>query len=301
MNRSDAVAQLRASPAAPASLGAVAADWLQAAIPPAADVSLDRDAAVHDSRTATKRARALLRLFSQSLGRSTVRRSNRALRDAARALGHARDAAVVRALLLKLQRKHRGRTAAALASALRGLAAHPPAALTAAQTRVAIAHAHQILNSTVRRIRRLRLSSAAAAALIAAGLRASYRRCRHQMQRAGAAGDAAEFHEWRKLTKRLHQQLQFTSLAQPAGGQKRVRQLDKLQDRLGAEHDTWLAEELIRAEPAWFGGTKAASRIIAALVQRRTKLRTNCLRLGRKAFADKPAIFLKTVQRQLRR
>lgn len=301
MSRADPSAHPRARDAAQASLSAVAADWLQAAIPSLANVPLDRDATVHDSRTATKRARALLRLFSQALGRSTVRRSNRALRDAARALGHARDAAVVRTVLLKLQRKHRGRKAAAIASALQGLADQPPVVFTAAQTRVAIAHAHRTLRSTVRRLRRLRLTLKEAAAEIATGLRTSYRRCRHQMQRAQAAGDAAEFHEWRKLTKRLYYQLQFPGLTQSNGGRNLIRQLDHLQERLGGEHDTWLAEALIRSEPAWFGGTKATSRVLAALVQRRKKLRKRCLRLGRRAFADKPEAFAATIRRQLRR
>jgi len=54
----------------------------------------DADVAVHEARKATKKARATLRLGRQVLPRKQRRALDRGLRDAARGLAPARDAAV---------------------------------------------------------------------------------------------------------------------------------------------------------------------------------------------------------------
>lgn len=276
-----------------------AADWLQAVTPSLNGASRKGDDVVHDFRRAAKRARALVRLFGKALGQRTRRQENFRLRDAARALAGARDATVARALFHKLLRKHRGATANAITSALRGLASRPIAALTAAETHAAIARAHATLHATAGRFRRLHLTPADACRVIEAGLRASYRRSRRQMKRARTTDDAAEYHEWRKLAKHLYYQLQFPGLAESKSERRLVRPLDELQERLGAEHDTQLVMGLLRSEPARFGGTEKTARLIAVLEKRGEKLRARCLRLGAKVFSDKPEAFAKSIRRRL--
>lgn len=285
--------------AARASLTGVAADWLQAAVPPAADEASEHDAVVHGLRTALKRARALVRLFGDALGKRTRRQENLRLRDAARALAGARDAAVARALLHKLRRQHRGKTGAAITRVLHGLTDRPHATPTKIKTRATVAHAHAMLHGTVRRLRRLRLAPGEAGEVIEAGLRTSHRLSRHGMKRARAADAAAEFHDWRKQTKHLFYQLQFPGLTGSANARWLVRQLDKLQERLGTEHDTQLVMALLRSEPVRFGGTRSVARVIAVLEQRAKKLRMRCLRLGERVFSDKSAAFAKRFGRRL--
>lgn len=298
--RDETTVRNRRRRAVPPDLNVVAADWLTAAIPSPGRLAGGADAIVHDFRTAAKRARALVRLFADALGRSMVRSEDRRLRDAARALAPARDAAVARALLHKLRRKHRGRTAAAFAAAQRGIANPPSAVLTPGKMRAGIARAHATLLATAERLRWLRLTPSDAGEAIEAGLRASYRRSRHQMRRAGTTGTAAEFHAWRKLAKRLLHQLQVPGLAKSKTGQRLVRRLDELQERLGAEHDTQLVMGLLRTAPARFGGMKNTARVIAVLEDRGRSLRSRCLRLGAKVLPAKPAAFAKAIRRQLR-
>lgn len=279
----------------------LAADWLQATIPRAADTSWKSDEVVHDLRTAAKRARALIRLFRDAQGRLARRRDNVRLRDAARALAGARDVAVARALLQKLQRKHHGRTMVAIASALRGLGRQPPAACADGETRAAIVHARATLHATARKLRELRCSAADARGGIEAGLRASYRRSRNQMQHVRRGSDAAAWHEWRKLTKRLYYQLQFPGLTESQRGRRLVRRLDELQEQLGVEHDTQLVMTLLRASPARFGTPEQTGRILAVLEQRAARVRARCLRLGTSVLAGKPAEFARCVRRWLHR
>lgn len=301
MSRAKSTRRHRLGRAGTAAFSTVAADWLQAAIPSAADTARKSDEVVHDLRTAAKRARALVRLFGDALGERVRRQENLRLRDAAHALAGARDAAVARALLHKLRRKHRGRTAAAIAAALRGLGRHPSAALSVEETHAAIAHARATLRATARKLRQLRRSPADARGGIEAALRASYCRSRHQMRQARHSADATAWHEWRKLTKRLCYQLQFPGLTQSRRGRRRVRRLDELQERLGVEHDTQLVMALLRATPARFGTAGQTARINVLLEQRAAKLRARCLRLGALVFADQPAAFARRVRRWLRR
>jgi len=300
MSRAESTLRHRPGRAVAAAFSPVAADWLQAAIPSAAGTSR-KPAVVHDLRTASKRARALVRLFGAALGQRARRQENLRLRDAARALAGARDAAVARTLLHKVRRKHRGRTAAAIAAALRGLGKHPSAALTAEETNAAIARARATLHATAGKLRQLQLPAADARGGIEAGLRASYRRSRHQMNQARRGGDATEYHEWRKLTKRLCYQLQFPGLTKSKRGRRLDRRLDELQERLGAEHDTQLVMALLRATPTRFGTAEQTTRTVAVLEQRAAKQRARCLRLGASVFAGKPADFARCVRRWLRR
>jgi CHAD domain-containing protein len=258
------------------------------------------DRVVHELRTATKRARALVRLFGALLGSTVARAENARLRDAAQALAGTREIAVARALLHKLRRKHDGRDRAAIEATLRGLGKLAATAPAASEKDAAMQRAHDTLHGTVRRLRRLRVSKDEAFATIALGLRACHRRCRRQMQRARATSEAAEFHEWRKLVKRLFYQLQLPGLAESKPARRLVRKLDALQERLGDAHDVHALAALLRAKPAGLGGAASAARLLRLLAKRERKLHARCLRLGTKLFAAKTTEFADAVRRKRR-
>lgn len=279
---------------------AAAADWLEAAVPALTDAPASQDRVVHDLRTATKRARALVRLFGPLLGHAVGRAENARLRDAAQALAGTREIAVARALLRKLRRKHGGRDGAAIAAGLHRLgrlAANPPAAF---EKHAAMQRARDVLHKTVRRLRRISASEADFCATIEAGLLATHRRCRKQMERARATGDAAEFHEWRKLVKRLFYQLQLPALEKFKPARRLVRKLDALQERLGDAHDVHALTVLLRTNPAGLGGAASTARLRRLLAKRERKLHARCLRLGAKLFAAKAMDFADAIRRGLR-
>lgn len=276
---------------------AAAADWLAAAVPALTGAPASQDRVVHDLRTATKRARALVRLFGVLLGRTVGRAENARLRDAARALAGTREISVARALLRRLRRKHGGRNRAAIEAALLGLgrlAATTPAAF---EKHTAMQRARDTLHRTVRRLRGISASEANSGAAIEAGLLATHRRCRKQMNRARATGDAAEFHEWRKLVKRLFYQLQLPGLAESKPARRLVRKLDALQERLGDAHDVHALAALLGTQPAGLGGAASAARLLRLLAKRERRLHARCLRLGAKLFAGRTAGFRETVRR----
>lgn len=265
-------------PACAAGMCAAAADWLEASIPAPAGAPDEQDRVVHELRTATKRARALVRLFGALLGGTVRRAENERLRDAARALAGTREIAVARALLRKLRRKHDGRDGTAIETALRGLeklAASAPAA----EKHAAMQHARDTLRATVRRLRRISASDAKVCATLEAGLRACHRRCLKRAERARSTGGADEFHEWRKMVKRLFYQLQLPGLAESKTARRLVRKLDALQGRLGKAHDAHSVAALLRAKSADLGGAESTARLLRLLARRERKLHARCLRL----------------------
>jgi len=279
---------------------AAAGDWLVAAVPELTVPPAAQDRVVHDLRTATKRARALVRLFVPLLGSPVARAENARLRDAAQALAGTREIAVARALLRKLRRKHGGRDGAAIEAALHGLGRLAATAPAAAEKHAAMQRARDVLHATVRPLRQISASEANIAATVETGLLATHRRCRKQMQRARATSEAAEFHEWRKLVKRLFYQLQLPGLAASKPARRLVRKLDALQERLGDAHDVHALTTLLRTNTAGLGGAASVARLLRLLAERERKLHARCLRLGAKLFAAKPAEFAETIRRGLR-
>lgn len=279
---------------------ATAADWLAAAVPALTDAPPALDRVVHELRTATKRARALVRLFGALLGGKVGRTENARLRDAAQALAGTREIAVARALLRKLRRKHGGRDGAAIDAALVGLGKLAATAPAAFEKHAAMQRARDTLHGTVRRLRRISASENNIFMTIEVGLRACHRRCRKQIERARTTHEPAEFHEWRKLVKRLFYQLQLPSLAESKSARRLVRKLDALQERLGDAHDVHVLATLLRTKPAALGGAASATRLLRLLTKREHKLHARCLRLGARLFAAKSADFAYAIRRGLR-
>lgn len=268
-----------------------AADWLAAAVPLLTGSPAAQDRLVHELRTATKRARALVRLFGALLGGPDGRAAAARLHAAARALSGAREIAVARGLLRKLRRKHGGRDGAAIDVALRRLSPLSAPASGALAKRVTLRLATDALRGTVRRLRRVSVSEADACTIIEAGLRATHRRCRKQLRRVRATGNAAEFHTLRKLVKRLFYQLQSPALAASQPLRRLLCKLDELQEQLGDAHDAHVLATLLRTKLAGSAGEASTARLLRLLARRERKLHVRSLRLGKKLLAEKDAAF----------
>lgn len=239
---------------------------------------------VHAARKAIKRTRALLRLIRAGLG-SRFGRENRRLRDAARRLSGARDAAVAAAVFEKLVDEPspgllavRDALIAARDAASADAAGEDPLAAAAAELEVAaqqrsawpvLSHGWTVLES---------------------GLRDSYAGGRAAMREAFADPSAHAFHEWRKRVKDLW----YHSLLLQ-GVWKTVmaawsEALEDLSDVLGEDHDL---EVLRLAVDQLEGVDPAARRELHALADdRSSELRTAAWTLGQRLYAERPRRFL---------
>lgn len=248
------------------------------------------DRAVHEARKHAKKLRALLRLIRGALPKAVRRSENTAIRDAARRLAGAREAAV------------RLATYDDLVSGGRGLAAKEGVADTRVQLLAAHASAagsrlaevapevRCVFEAVMLEVESWDLSQRGFA-VVAAGLEWVYRRGRERFEECALQADAVNMHEWRKRVKDLwyHHRL-FVELWPPVM-EARCAELKRLSDLLGDAHDLDDLHHRLHLErrgPLDTGQVSFRRRLLRV----RRKLRRQALELGRTVYAERPAHFV---------
>jgi CHAD domain len=250
---------------------------------------------VHEARKALKRARALVRLQREALGRKRFRRTNAALRDAAHGLAGARDAEVVVDALDLLLERHPGSLAgspaiAALRSAL--VAERERARTDTRQGAPARAAIVADLRKTRRALERWEPNSRKDAqrerTLARGGLERIYREGRVRGERARRANTSEALHQWRKRVKDLRYAAEALKLRAVA------RQADRLGETIGEEHDLALLRAHLRRKRRCFKGERATRKALQKLIRRRRRrLRRRAWRLGEELYRRKPRRFVR--------
>ncbi len=268
---------------------AAAADTARDAV---AAVDRDPAGAVHTYRKALRRARAVLALVADALPRSERRAIVRALREARRALGAARDQTVVPDALAAVELDESDRdTARAILSATEQ--AVPPVAelsqLLAEGAARAAAQVEALEASLPRMI---------AWSIVARGLRRTYAAARHA--RKDAKRSTRSFHRWRRRTKELMYQLEL--LAGYAGSRTADlhRELEEVADTQGAAVDLLMLRDLVRAHATGIS-PDAIARLAATLEAQLEDLVPRSRRAARELFRAKPRKFARRVTRRVRR
>jgi CHAD domain-containing protein len=282
--------------------------------------------AVHETRKALKRLRALVRMLREELGEENFARENAALRDAGRQLAGARDAEVMvmtlDGLLARDRRVGRRRGVARLRRALL-------AEREAAETRVlgdAATRASVLdqLRAIRRRVAVWPLHDSAGFEVLEPSLKRLYRQGRRRCRTAarGKGDRARAMHEWRKRVKDLRYAAEMLERRDPAGtrgrgGRRRrkakrgqatairtfARRADRLGEALGEEHDLAVLAERISAKAARGASTgprlgrRNCKTLLKLIARRRRKLRAKTLREGARLFRPRPERFVRRVRR----
>ena len=263
----------------------------------------DLDAAVHESRKRLKEVRSLLRLCRTTLvdpdGRRVRGRENDALRDAARGLSGARDAAVAVKTLETLRAQYADQLAADAFTDVLGRLRDRHARIAAETTGETVRASRDAIAAVRDRVNDWRLDADGWDA-VADGLKRVYRRGRDDFHDRRAAQDVRDddpeaWHDWRKRAKDLRYAFEYLSEPAPLVVGKGMRKAAKdLTDHLGDDHDL---QELVRLlgdgedvgeiDPATLDlvGTLAAAR--------RRALQSAALDVGARLYEEKPGAFVK--------
>jgi hypothetical protein len=283
--------------------------------------------AVHETRKALKRLRALVRLLRYELGTASFARENTALRELGRRLAGARDAEVMVASLDAIRRRHPRELGGEGMARLRdGLVAERNAA--AARTLGDVALRAQVLaelHAVRTRVAAWQLPDAPALELVELGLERLYRQGRARRRRAarGSGDRGRALHEWRKRVKDLRHAAEMLDRSDPAGARGRVALLsrgtrggrradelrkvaeraDQLAEMLGEEHDLAVLAARIREQrterPRLRRRTR--KRALKLIARRRRKLRARSLRAGATLYGRRPKRFVEEARRDYRR
>ncbi len=260
--------------------------------------------AIHETRKALKRLRALLRLLRHELGERRFEHEYGILSDAARRLAGARDAQVMLetfdALLASSPRKL-GRRRVLIEQRKRLAAASRLATRRTLGDEATRAEVLDELRGLRARAQRWSLAERGGIAIVEHDLRLLYRQGRRRFRRLprgkrrGSRSDTRALHEWRKAGKDLRyaaEILDLRSLAQRA---------ETLEELLGEEHDlALLAQRLPAAGRAPFKGRRgkqARKALLEQIGRRRRRLRKRALRQGERLYRRKPKKFVRRVRR----
>jgi CHAD domain-containing protein len=259
--------------------------------------ALDREA-IHETRKALKRLRALVRLLRMELGERRYQREYAILRDAARRLAGARDAEVMvdtlDALLQRYPRKL-GRRRPLIALRERLAAERAMAARRTLEDHALRAQVLRDLCGLRERAQRWDLPERPGLTIVESDLRRIYRQGRQRMHLLERGkGDAHAMHEWRKRVKDLRYAAEILSLRSIA------RPADRLGEVLGEEHDLVVLAGLLsppgRAPFKGKRGKRARKALLKRIARRRRRLRRRALREGERLYRRRPKKFLRRVR-----
>ena len=244
---------------------------------------------IHEARSCCKKVRAIFKL-ARSSDPHWYRRENRRLGHAARLLSAIRDNQVILSTLGTLRRASKGTLSDSqyrrLSEALR--AEREIKIVPAALTRTINTFTRQ-LSVTAGNLDRWQTSDAVDQ--LWTDFRHCYARCRRALRAVKHEHHAAAFHAWRKSAKTHYYQCRATREAWSPGTRPIIKELERLGEDLGHEHDLSVLrrrlQKLFQDKPGAQDRASLSSGL-RALAVRRKRLRAKILARGKRVFAEKP-------------
>jgi len=248
--------------------------------------------AVHETRLALKRARAVVRLLRPTLGSPVTLRLNRNLRTASQRLAEARDAEAGLQVLDQLSRKRSTADATTLQTTRSKFAKSiEDKELSVSQLTQGITRARTTLRSTAKTLKKASWKKRGWAVL-SAGIKASHQRTRRRFKSARKSTDPAVLHAWRTASKSLLYQLAILRPISKQRLEQWMKHLDDLQKSLGVINDIATLNLHLGKHPDQFGGQAAIQPTLDILRREQDRRRKDVLKQGRRLLAEGTPEFL---------
>jgi CHAD domain-containing protein len=257
------------------------------------------DHAVHESRKAIKRLRAMARLLRGELGPRRFQRENAALRDAGRRLAGARDAEVVVDTLERLIEKDLEQPVSPGVAALRAeliVERQVAQERLLADAGVAAGTAEDV--QAVRRRAAHWVRPSAGFNALEPGLERTYRQGRRRFRRAEADPTVENLHDWRKRVKDLRHAAEVLAPADPKRIGKVARRADRLGETLGADHDLAVLADLVGRSRDLFTDDAERRQVLKVIERRRGRLQRRAMKRAGKLYQRKPRRFSARMRRR---
>jgi hypothetical protein len=249
---------------------------------------VSRAEAVHEARQSVKKARAVLHLLKQNLGRDY--RVDGRLRSLAHRLSSLRDADASPEIMNALRDHYPGIVTRSMSRAVqRGLLARTRGTVARVDPDrllpLVAGELERLRTRVQRRIRRVTQAGA-----MRSGLKRGYRRARKAMACVRTHHEDAQFHAWRRRIKDHWYQMRLLGCLN-THAQARIRRLKQLATWLGDDHNLVVLRATILEAPARFGDERMTAIVLGCVAKYQTTLRRRALRYGRQLFASTPSAF----------
>jgi CHAD domain-containing protein len=260
----------------------------------------DPHLAVHKARTSVKKLRALLRLLEPRFPQLRREEAPKLRRIAAQ-LAKLREAEVLVATFNRALAAIPPGVRRSLAPTAKDLEKRRAAANARLYDRARVIAARDFGLLARRSQDWLRGARPRGFSAIEAGLRKSYRRARRGLGAAyAAAADDTAFHDWRKSVKEHGYQLRLLEAVDPKGMAQRLREVERLGELLGEDHDLAVLSEVLAARGRSVDKV-ALAKVFGAIEARRARLRTLARKRGEALFAAPPRRFAAGLRRDWKR
>jgi len=252
----------------------------------------ERDDAVHESRQAFKRLRALVRLAKPPLG-SDFAAEDRRWRDAGRLLSGSRDTTVLLQSFDKLVASRGSDLPARAIERVRS-------GIAGARARNGAAHMDENLRQVLLLLDEAETSVAAldwpnSRRALLHGFHRGQKRLRRDWKLAHKHEAPEMLHSWRKRVKDQAAQLRLFRRVVPPGFRERIGAEKETAELLGDEHDLWLLAEHLRAETLPSDAAAARDLLLDEIERRRTALRKQAFERGREFSSQKEDEFSRLI------
>jgi CHAD domain-containing protein len=246
-----------------------------------------RDERIHHVRQRLKRTRSILRVLGPVFG-ERAHPARRSLSEAARLLAGARDADVAAA-------SARGLAAAAVNEDIgldRVVATLDREAAQAHREKTPVGEVSHRLAAAIADLSAFD-AGFDGAALLERAVRKAYRKGRRDMRRAKRSLATPDLHEWRKQAKHLWHLTQFGRRRLPRRISKLAKDLDRVSDVLGLDHDHAVLAERLALSPT---GDLSLMRQLSLIAKARRDFEAEAFQLGRRIYSDKPKAFARRLR-----
>lgn len=253
---------------------------------------LDDEQAVHDLRKRFKRIRAVARLPRPEIGDKSFRKVNGSIRDAGRSVAPLRDAKVLVSAMGKLLQHQEHEFSGALEPIQRKLEAdYQSVRAGLADDRELRQQVVECIDDALQEAKHWKIPGRGWHA-VRAGLEQTYELARQAYLAASIDPSVDNLHEWRKQVKYQLYQFEFIERLRPRSLRRRAKQLSKLADFLGNDHDLAVLAQTITAEEKHGGRGQFMVRVAQVIHASREHLQDKALDLGRRTYHQAPAEFL---------
>ena len=257
---------------------------------------------LHKCRKRLKSARALLRLV-HSGNETFCTTENQCYRNVAALLAAPREATALIETLDRLAAAFPKESADGELDAVRDrLVARQHDLHEGAGLKAAIGAATAACEDGMKRIESLALPDQPeqAADVLAEGARVTLRRAKKALDKAGARGEANDFHDLRKAAKTHGMHLSLLGRLWPTPIKARRKAVDELGERLGELHDLFVMRALLEADDEPLGPHED-TKLLGKLLKRSEKsLRNSCLAEAAELFGDSPKRSTRKLARKAR-
>lgn len=254
------------------------------------DAGLYRGVAIHEARKRCKRLRGLLRLVRSSI-KVDFRSLDRQVRNASSRLSLIRDCGVMAETVRQLRKSNDESISDEELSLVQSILSK----------RLAPAEVHQDEQKQIAlflgdmRALLVRIPSWSFRAGLPKAARSdfakTYRQSMELMTASSRVPSDANLHRWRKRVKYHEHQLQFLSKRWKGHATKRIARLVRLAELLGDDHDLAMIQTHLRKYGKVDSDVQQAGidRFRKVLANRRRKLQSKALKLGKELYSKRPA------------